>query len=477
MWRHWAPSAVVVALGVGSVVEPHQLVHAQALVSTTAQRGQSILSGPESQALQALSLNPVTAPYRFTTAFRDGKVVLMGRVGTKVVHDAAIRSMTSLGVPVDDQLVIDTAEVYRTANGTSPAAASAMWPVNSPGALAPFVYPPPLFGRYDDPFYGFVPPAISYPPYWAALSAHRLGQDARAETQAVPLSQPGPAPAQPPPAGATGAPGAGAPAQSAANQPDGTVEMTIDPRGVATLRGIVPTIEDKIAVGQKLASSPGVTEVINLINIREPNGTKLPARPPAAGQRPPPPPQPDDARDPADTAESRAGVPLGLGADPAKVPAGVAADGDPLSARLTQALARRPALNGLPIKVASRDGVASLSGKVPSVLQAMTAFRAVQQTPGVKSIVDSLEFPVPTEDGKNPLREQGRPEDVEPYLEAQIRRQVGDQAHIDRVRVHGDVIEVHGSLRAINERARIEALLRSIPLLRGFQIHAEFQAE
>ena len=117
-----------------------------------------------------------------------------------------------------------------------------------------------------------------------------------------------------------------------------------------------------------------------------------------------------------------------------------------------------------------RDGVASLSGKVPTVYEAMLAFRAVQQTPGVREVEDRLEFAVPDGTAPNPLVEKGRPEDVEPYLEAQIRRQVGDLAHVDRVRVQGDALEVRGTLGREEDRARVDAILRSMPILRGFRI-------
>jgi hypothetical protein len=142
--------------------------------------------------------------------------------------------------------------------------------------------------------------------------------------------------------------------------------------------------------------------------------------------------------------------------------------------RIDRAIQDRPELTGKAIKVALRDGVAYLSGKVPTVFEAMLAYRAVQQTPGVNAIVDSLEFLVPDGSTPNPLL-RANTEDVEPYLEAQIRRQVGDVAHLDRVRLQGDQLQIVGTLERADDRPRVEAILRSMPLLRGFKMLPEFR--
>jgi osmotically-inducible protein OsmY len=149
-------------------------------------------------------------------------------------------------------------------------------------------------------------------------------------------------------------------------------------------------------------------------------------------------------------------------------------DGDE---RLQKSIARRPALAGLPIRATLDQGVATISGKVPSIFEAMLAFRAVQKSPGVHEVVDRLQFAVPPPKGKNPLVDRGRPEDVEPYLLAQMQRQLGEIANVDRVRVHGDQLEVSGTVISDQEQARINAILRSMPALRGFQVAAEFLPE
>jgi hypothetical protein len=150
---------------------------------------------------------------------------------------------------------------------------------------------------------------------------------------------------------------------------------------------------------------------------------------------------------------------------------------DAVGLRATKAVASKSGVTNSSIKVKVRDGVASLTGKVPTVYEAMMAFRAVQKTPGVREIEDRLEFVVPDGSSTNPLVEKGQPEDVEPYLMAQLRRQLGDLAHVDRVRVSGDSLELKGTLEREEDRPRFDAIIRSMPILRGFRISAEFNAE
>ncbi|WP_406695423.1 hypothetical protein V5E97_30810 [Singulisphaera sp. Ch08] len=66
---------------------------------------------------------------------------------------------------------------------------------------------------------------------------------------------------------------------------------------------------------------------------------------------------------------------------------------------------------------------------------------------------------------------------MEPYLTAQIRRQVGDIAHIDQVRLQGDTLEIQGTLLQQDDKARLDAILRSIPVLRGFRLESKFIVE
>src|SRR4051794_33578493 len=64
--------------------------------------------GIEINLLRSLAANPATAVYSFSTERRGVKVALRGRVGTKFAHDAAIQTAIALGVPVIDDIVIDT---------------------------------------------------------------------------------------------------------------------------------------------------------------------------------------------------------------------------------------------------------------------------------------------------------------------------------------------------------------------------------
>ena len=238
--------------------------------------------------IRSLQANPLTAPYAFATDYRNKQVLLYGRVGTKQIHDEAIQTAIALGVPIVDNLVIDTAAAHQAAGAMPPpgyATSPAMAGVSGyPGAGAgvgmgtqgslPYTYPPPLLGRLDDPFFGFEPPGISYPPWWGAMTDRRLGLSAypmppgaQAGNTAPPNSSMNPGPgANPGTSRPIDATGNGA--NDGSNIPDGTIDMAIDPRGVATLRGNVPTLQDRISIGQQIAKTPGVTQVVNLLNIK-----------------------------------------------------------------------------------------------------------------------------------------------------------------------------------------------------------------
>lgn len=408
---------------------------------------------PELIVLQALQANPVTAPYGIATAYREGRVVLRGVVGTKRIHDVAVQLAIASGYSVRDDLTIDTGAVHRVAawasTGTTPALGA------GPGSL-PYVYPPPLFGRLDDPFFGFEPPLVSYSPWFPATAARNAVNLAATSNPGAGVALAAPSPTS---AGVSRT----APGPVAAPPGADSIEMTINERGFAVLRGTVPTLEARIAIGQKIAQTPGVVQVLNLLNVAPAFSSESPPPPPQPAFRPPqkpPAPQPADL----EPAANRRAI-------------AIEGDGGGLGQRISQALGNRPALAGLPIKVAVQDGSASLSGTVPTVYEAMLAFRAVQQTPGVREVIDRLEFVVPDGERKNPLIEKGRPEDVEPYLLAQVRRDVGDLAHVDQLRARGDLLEVRGALVHAEDRPRLDAILRSIPVLRGYRIEPSFTTE
>ncbi len=70
---------------------------------------------PDVTVRQLLLANPVTAPYNLMTAYRNGQVVIAGTVGTKQIHDVAIRLAIATGYPIRDDLVINTAAAHRVA--------------------------------------------------------------------------------------------------------------------------------------------------------------------------------------------------------------------------------------------------------------------------------------------------------------------------------------------------------------------------
>ena len=400
---------------------------------------------------EALAANPITAPYRFTFGTSGRKVVLGGRVGDSRVHDVAVRTAIAMGIPISDQLVIDTAAGYAVA-----AQANGPWSASPPASiLTSYTDPPSLFGRYDEPFFGLEPPLATFPPWWGAMSGARLAQN-------QPVGQPQPMAAAP-----TAEP----------SLPSNTIEATIDPMGVAVLRGVVPSDAARVEIGQRLAQTPGVSQVINRLTVGPVASVANPAPRRTLDDQPPPPPTPSDVKPRPDPTEPT-GLPIRPGPAPAPAPAERRPITPPngLTGRLDRAIQDRAELAGQPVKVAVRDGVATLSGSVPTVYEAMLAFRAVQQRPGVNAIVDTLQFVVPDGSTSNPLLTKARPEDVEPYLEAQIRRQVGDAAHLDRVRLEGDQLQIMGTLNQADDRPRVEAILRSMPILRGFKILPEFRS-
>ena len=442
------------------------VVVAQALVQVPAARGQqgyppgyrvplaARSDQPDAIVLSVIRANPLTAPYAITAAWRNGTVVLAGRVGTSVIHDMAVRTVIDLGYPVRDDLVIDTAEAHRVALAqavggpwSSPAAGSLV------GSAPYFVYPPPLFGRLDDPFFGFEPPLVSFPP-WATSS----NPDSRVR-QPLPREQ--------------------APIK-------GNLQLTVDMAGQVHLSGVVASELDKQVIEDEARNTPGVSQVFSELRVatqtqqtsETPPPLPEPVLRPDVQDRPNPPhseviaqplrPEPKAALAPRPDAEPRKTVTPDLA---------MARDGQRLTRRVADSLARRAPLAGLPISVQSRGDVVTLAGKVPSAYEAMLAYRTVEQTPGVREIADQLQFQVPDENHPNPLRQKGRPEDLEPYLTSQIRRHVGELAHVDRVRVRGDILEIQGTLPDGEDPNRLQAILRSMPLLRDFRLEPIFHPE
>ena len=462
---------------------------------------------PEVIMARALRSNPLTAPYAINATWRDGTVVLAGRVGTKQVHDAAVQMAIAFGFRFRDDLVIDTAETMRVALSATPS-------MTGYGALAPnlsasyYVYPEPLFGWLDDPFFGMQPPVVSFAPWWRA----------RRDAAAMPPNgvRPTPPPANVAAGPATAAnaglpaPTAGESAWNAAGEASapgpapggalppvrGDIDITVDANGQVFLRGVVASEEDAREIEQTAWSVPGVSRVVTQLQVKPRRSGAAPhdePPPPPQPVTPAPgrlmvPPRPDPAAaspPPAGTPESprpvvapRAGqtpeppapaaVPPAQPQAPSEAVSGL--DGQRLTRRVIDSMRRRPVLASQPIRVRTSGESISLSGKVPSAYEAMLAFRAAQQIPGVREVIDRLEFLVPDEDHPNPLVNKGRPEDLEPYLTSQVSRHVGELAHIDGVRVRGNHLEIRGTLLDAADKERVLAILRSIPVLRGFEL-------
>jgi BON domain len=339
-----------------------------------------------------------------------------------------------------------------------------------------------LMGRLDDPFFGYIPPLVSFPPWW------------RRRVENSPMPRPGlvPGNAAPGAMAQNGAPGTmaqnGAPA--GANVPPGgwqpfdvapvlgQVDVTVDASGQVFLRGVVTSEAAAREIEEAARSVPGVSRVQSQFQViprragdeNPPPREGDPVQPRRVGADDvPPPPEPmllpnEPDRPAPGRAKAAALAPVGL-------------DAQKLTQRVVAALGRRAPTAELPVKVRTSEGTVTLTGRVPSAYEAMIVYRAAQQTPGVHEVVDRLEFSVPDEDHPNPLLQKGRPEDLEPYLASQIRRHVGDLAHIDRVHARGDAIDIHGTLSEGQDRERLLAILRSIPVLHGFRLDAELAAE
>ncbi len=384
--------------------------------------------------VDALRANPATAPYEIQVTPSKGAIVLSGKVGTKQIHDVVIQTVVNLGFVPHDDLVIDTAEAQRVAFRQSyygPQAGLA----SSVGAAPYFAYPPPLFGRLDDPFWGFEPPLLSFPPGYTR-PAPQVAAAPRPNVRAR---------------------------QAGDDSVKGRVRLIIDAAGQVFLTGDVATEKDRREIEQEVQAALGGAEISSQLQVVERAET-------------PPPPEPmigspieakDKDKKPADAPAPNP--------DPTR--SVTARDGNTVTERVVRALERRAALKASPITVGSSDGVVTISGKVPSAFEAMLAYRAVEQSPGVRDVIDKLEFQMPDENHPNPLKDKARADDLEPYLTYQIRRHVGDDAHVDRVRIHGDVVEVHGAIPAGEDPTRIVATLRSIPLLREFRIEPNFTSD
>ena len=466
---------------------------------------------PEWIVQNALRANPLTAPYPIAVSWRDGVVVLLGRVGTKQVHDAAVQMAIACGFPFRDDLVIDTAETFRVAMSATPS-------MTGYGALAPnlsasyYVYPQPLFGWLDDPFFGMEPPLVSFAPWWRnRLPVPMAGPNGAGPSGANPIAVPqgggqaAPNPGSVPvpgPAAAGNAPGG---AENPAVAPDGAanpfqpppakgdVEITVDASGQVFLRGVVASEEIAREIEQTAWSVPGVTRVVTQFQVK-------PQRAAMAGQEAPPPlPQPVVGRGrgprtgpsrggsmrphprrflprppshPSRTSPRTLPQPFRLPNPPA-ISCGRPGSRSGSRAGSSTRSGSAPLWPVMPIEVRTTGDAVMLSGQVPFGLRGHARLSGGPADPRRPRRRRSPGVPRPRRGPSQPLVQKGRPEDIEPYLTAQMSRHVGDLAHIDSVRARGDHLEIRGTLLDAADKDRVLAILRSIPVLHGFRLDAD----
>jgi len=225
---------------------------------------------PEALVLQALRANPVTARIGSRPpGNQPGRPV--GDSRHAQIHDTAVRIAIASGYSVRDDLRIDTAETYRVAAAAAAAAGQPAYPPQGLGSY--YVYPPPLFGRLDNPFFGFEPPLVELSPLVARGDGPRPDHPAqrRGPRDRRPLVRRGPTPTR-----------RGSPGQLAAGRLHRDDARSPGRGGPA---GMVPSLADRVTIGQRIAQLPGVSQVTNLLEVGRP-----------VSETPPPPPQPDPPR-------------------------------------------------------------------------------------------------------------------------------------------------------------------------------------
>jgi hypothetical protein len=251
--------------------------------------------------------------------------------------------------------------------------------------------------------------------------------------------------------------------------------MSLDSLGYARLRGKVPSEQARAGIVAKVSQMEGVVGVIDRLEVDPTVGG------PEEGVSPenvPPPPAPGmiDEEAPAANGPGLKPPPRPVPFDPRVAPAAALAvpigAGTTLLERVRQGLAAEPALAGTGVQARVVGDVVTLSGAVPTAYEAMRAYQVTRSTPGVGQVDDELQFTPPQAGRANPLIERGRPDEVAGYLAAQVARQLGG-AVVPRVEVDGTRVRIAGQVLSATERSRVEAVLRSMPLLRGFDTEVD----
>jgi osmotically-inducible protein OsmY len=215
------------------------------------------------------------------------------------------------------------------------------------------------------------------------------------------------------------------------------------------VKGRVGSEAEKAAVIEHLKRTRGVKKVVDQIEVGPPaHAAPAPATDGKDTERVPPPPAPGDP----------------LGGEPPE------RSKEPDNRQLES---KRPA-RGEAAVVRVVDGVAHLSGRVADVVAAMRQYCEAAARPDVRAIEDRLEFPVPDDRRANPLLGALPREDVERYLEAQLRRHLGDAIAVDEVRFNRDLLTIRGTVADRAARHRALAVVRSMAILRGIDVEPNF---
>ena len=198
---------------------------------------------PKVVLIETLGARALTSPFFFEVREDRGRLFLEGRVGSRLVHDAAIQTAFGLGIQVVDNLIIDTAAPRRVATVTTAVSASPLTGFPSASASTLYPYPAPLFGPPIDPFWGYEAAVDQLSAVVAsALGAADAGGDRRC-------------------AGGRRSRGAGTVAEQ--EVPQGSVAMSLDPLGYARLTGKVPSEEARAGILAKVAQMQGVVGVVD----------------------------------------------------------------------------------------------------------------------------------------------------------------------------------------------------------------------
>ena len=358
-------------------------------------------SAPEEIVLKAIQANPVSAPYRIKTSWQKGLVVISGRVGSTAVHGVVVQTAIDLGYPFKDDLIVDTSEAMRVASLKARSAQGSQSAQRSGQAGDPGrSINPPLFPISEDvPTFGSEIPAIAFPPGWKRADSDKQKATSLSDDSGAKVGRSSGSPGQ------TGSSGGPRTQQWIGPTPRmGRVRVTVDETGRVSLTGVVASEEARQMIEKQARATPGVNAVFSELTVELPRPVPQP-EPVQGAPLPPDPPSP---------VTSSTTPPSPAGSQPAR-PGPVREDAE-LMGRIYEVLAAHPVLRSLTITVNSSRGVVTLKGKVPSASEAMLAYRTTEQTPGVDSIVDELEFPPPDDEHPNPLRQGDLSEDLDHFL-------------------------------------------------------------